>query len=79
MSSMNVEEFKVKTQKKLFWVLVLIKHLWTTITFASKVVNLKKLLTFCKWILMRKNWDDVNWLSTLKKDSQLESCEVFKI
>jgi hypothetical protein len=27
---------------------------------------------------MRKNWDDVNWLSTLKKHSQFESCEIFK-
>jgi len=26
--------------------------------------------------LMKKNCDDVNWLSTLKKHSQFESCEI---
>jgi hypothetical protein len=25
---------------------------------------------------MRKNWDDINWLSTFKKHSQFESCEI---
>jgi hypothetical protein len=25
---------------------------------------------------MRKKWDDVNWLSTLKKHSKFESCEI---
>jgi hypothetical protein len=28
---------------------------------------------------MRKNLNEVNWLSTLKKHSQFESCEIFKI
>jgi hypothetical protein len=36
---MNVEEVKIKIQTKLFWVLVLIKDLWTWTTVASKVVN----------------------------------------
>jgi hypothetical protein len=25
-----------------------------------------------------KNWDDINWLSTLKKHSQFKSCEIWK-
>jgi hypothetical protein len=34
---------------------------------------------FMKKIWWEKNWDDINWLSTLKKHSQFESCEIFKI
>jgi hypothetical protein len=36
---MSVEEFKIKIDKKIFLILVLIKDLWTWTTFASKVVN----------------------------------------
>jgi len=28
---------------------------------------------------MRKIWEDVNWLSTLKKHSQFESCEIWNL
>jgi hypothetical protein len=79
---MNVEVFKIKIQKNLFWVLVLIKHVWTWIIVTSKVVNfvITKLKTlFIKEFWWEKNWDDVNWLSTLKKHSQFESCEIFKL
>jgi hypothetical protein len=79
---MNVEVFKIKIQKNLFWVLVLIKHLWTWIIVASKVVNfvITKLKTlFIKEFWWEKNWDDVNWLSKLKKHSQFESSEILKL
>jgi hypothetical protein len=36
---MNVEKFKIKFKKKIFWVLVLIKDLWTWTIVASKVVD----------------------------------------
>jgi hypothetical protein len=36
---MNVDKSKKKIQKKLFWVLVLIKDLWTWTIVASKVVS----------------------------------------
>jgi hypothetical protein len=26
----------------------------------------------------KKNWDDVNWLSTLKQHLQFESCQILK-
>jgi hypothetical protein len=39
---MCVEKFKIKIEKDLFWVLVLIKDLWTWITIASKQSILKK-------------------------------------
>jgi len=40
-------------------------------------------ITKLKTILLKefwwdKNWKDVNWLSTLKKHSQFESCEIWK-
>jgi hypothetical protein len=38
---MSVEKFKIKTEKGLFWVLVLIKDIWTWITIASKQSILK--------------------------------------
>jgi len=40
---MCVEKFKIKIEKDLFWVLVLIKDLWTWITIASKQSILKKI------------------------------------
>jgi len=42
MTNMSVGEFKIKIQKKLFWVLVSIKDLWTWTTITSKVVNFVK-------------------------------------
>jgi hypothetical protein len=36
---MNVEEFKIKIEKKVFWVLFLIKDLWTWIIVVSKAIN----------------------------------------
>jgi hypothetical protein len=56
--------------KKKNWVLVLIKDLWTWTTITSKVVNFVESQvkdSLYKGILMKKNWDDVTWLSTLKK------------
>jgi hypothetical protein len=36
---MSVKEFEAKIQKRIFWVLVLVKDLWTWITTTSKGVN----------------------------------------
>ncbi len=65
--------------------MVLISNLWTWTTVASKVVNFVnyKIKDYLyKEILMRKKWNDVNWLPTFKKHSQFESCGIenkFKI
>jgi hypothetical protein len=74
MTNMSVEEFKIKIEKKLFWVLVSIKDLWTWTTITSKqsileITKLKTLLIMEFW--WEKKWDDVNWLPTLK-NSQFE-------
>jgi hypothetical protein len=77
---MIVEEFKIKIQNKLFWLLVLIKDLWTWTTFASKEVYFVSCYiknSLYRGIFMKKNWADVNWLSTLKIHSQFESCEIW--
>jgi hypothetical protein len=42
MTNISVGEFKIKTKKKLFWVLVSINDLWTWTTITSKVVNFVK-------------------------------------
>jgi hypothetical protein len=39
MTNMNVEEFKTKIQIVFFWVLVLVKDLWTWTIVALKEVN----------------------------------------
>jgi hypothetical protein len=54
---MNVEEFKTKTQKYIFWVLVLIKDIWVWTIVAWKVVNFANYWAkdcLYKVILMRK-------------------------
>jgi hypothetical protein len=82
MTNMNVEEFKTKIQKKIFWVWVLIMDLWLEQQLHQKqsILQITKLTTlFIKEFWWEKNWDDVNWLSTFKKLSQFESCENFKI
>jgi hypothetical protein len=79
MTNVSIEEFKIKIQKKLFWVLVLIKDLWTWTKVASKVINFVNYYIkhfFLKEFWWETNWDDVNWLSTLKKHSQCKSCEI---
>jgi hypothetical protein len=63
---MNVEEFKNKIQKKIK----------LGFDFNKKTFELNnsciKSGQFCKY------WDDANWLSTLKKHSQFESCGMWK-
>jgi hypothetical protein len=54
---MNVEKFKIKIQKKLFWVLVLINDFWTWTTIAPKVANFVNYYvkdSIYKRILMKK-------------------------
>jgi hypothetical protein len=54
---MNVKEFKIKIEKKLVLVLVLINNLWTWTTITSKAVkfeNYKAKDSLNNGILMRK-------------------------
>jgi hypothetical protein len=39
MTNMNVEEFKIKIQKIIIWVLVLVEDLWTWTIVAYRLVN----------------------------------------
>jgi hypothetical protein len=45
----------------------------------QSILQIIKLKTFfIKEFWWEKNWYDVNWLSTFKKHSQFESCEILK-
>jgi hypothetical protein len=62
--------------------LVLINNYWTWTTITSKVANFVNYYvkdSLYKGTLMKKDLDDVNWLSTLKKHSKFENYKISKI
>jgi hypothetical protein len=51
-----------------------VKWLIWMLKFFKKYFGLKFL--FIKEFWWEKNWDDINWLCTLRKNSKFESCEI---